>query len=84
MKKAARIKVSNNFPETIVLFLEPWGEDYWMKPKDEFEIIVKNIGEDFYFHVVFDEDVTVYAEGQVTDIGVYQNEKLLQYGHNRK
>ncbi len=84
MKRTVKIKVSNDFPEPITLWLEPWAEDYRMMPKDEFEIIAKNVEEDFYFYVVFDKDKIISAEGQVTDIGIYQNGKLLECGHNRE
>lgn len=63
--------------------LEPWGEDYGMLPDVEFEIIAKNIDENFYFQIDFGEYITVWADGQVIDIGVYQNNKLLECGFNR-
>ena len=55
-----------------------------MMPRDEFEIIARNVGEDFHFHIAFDKDKTIYAEGQVMNIDVYQNGKMLECGHNRE
>lgn len=77
MKQIIKIKVRNEFFTNITLWLEPWGEDYGMFPNDEFEIIAKNVEKDFYFHVDFGEDIKVWAGGEVTDIGVYQNNNLL-------
>lgn len=84
MKHNRRIKVRNEFSKNITLMLEPWGEDYEMSPNDEFEIIANDVEEDFYFHIDFCEHISVWAAGQVTDIGVYQNSELLRCGHNRK
>jgi len=82
MKQTVRIKIRNEFSKFVTLWLEPWGEDYGMLANDEFEIIAKNVDENFYFQVDFGEDIKVWAEGQVIDIGVYQNNKLLECGHN--
>ncbi len=83
MKQIVRIKIRNEFSKVVTLLLEPWGEDYGMLPNDEFEIIAKVVDEHFYFQVDFGENITVWAEGQVIDIGVYQNNKLLECGYNR-
>ncbi len=83
-KHIKKIIIRNEFDDTKTLYLEPWGEDYGMLPSDEFEIIAKNVDDEFYFQIDLGKDVIVYAEGQVTDISVYQNNELLQCGHNRK
>ena len=84
MNQEVEISVRNKFSKFVTLRLEPWGEDYGMLPDDTFEIIAKNVGKDFYFQIDFGEDIKVWAEGQVVEIGVYQNQKLLQCGHNRE
>jgi len=83
MSQAVKIIVRNEFSRHIILWLEPWGEDYGMLPNDEFEIIAKNVSKDFYFQVDFGEDIKVWAEGQITDIGVYKNNELLSCGYKR-
>ena len=83
MKRSMKIKVSNDFPEPITLWLEPWGADFGMMSEDEFEIIADNTDKEFYFHVVFNKDIQVYAEGQSDYPRIYQNGIELETGHNR-
>ena len=54
-----------------------------MMPKDEFEIIADNTDKGFYFHVVFNKDIQVFAQGQSDYPGIYQDGKELETGHNR-
>jgi hypothetical protein len=84
MKRSVKIMVQNDFPEPVTLWLEPWGADFGMMPKDEFEIIAENADEEFYFHVVFNKDfVRVYAEGQSDYPRIFQNGIELEIGRNR-
>jgi hypothetical protein len=83
MSKTTKIVVKNTFSEIKTLFLEPWGEDYWMNSNDEFEIVSTTSDEGFYFQIDFGKDIIVYAEGQIIEIGVYQDKVLLICGHNR-
>jgi hypothetical protein len=83
MNRTVKIRVSNDVSEPITLWLEPWGADFGMMPKDEFEIIAENADEEFYFHLVFDKNIQVYAEGQSDYPGIYQKGKELETGHNR-
>ena len=56
-----------------------------MLPGDEFEVVAADAGEAFYFHVVNEEDdVKVYAEGDVRQISVYHKGAELPCGHNRR
>ena len=80
-----KIKVTNDRATFVTLWLEPWGEDYGMLPGDEFEVVAEDAGEGFYFHVVNAEKGTkLYAEGDVTQITVYQRGAELSCGHNRR
>lgn len=83
MKRSVKMRVSNDFPEPIIVLLEPWGADFTMMPKDKFEIIADNANEEFYFHVVFNKDIQVYAEGESDYPGIYQDGTELETGHNR-
>lgn len=49
MKRTVKIKVSNNFPEPITLWLEPSGADFGMMPKDEFELSQKTLTKNSVF-----------------------------------
>ena len=65
------------------MWLEPWGEDYWLQPNEEVDVIAKGADQSFYFQVDFGEQIVVWAEGQVADIGVYSSGTLLNCGYQR-
>lgn len=80
-----KIRVSNESPSFVTLWLEPWGEDYGMYSGDEFEVIAEDAEEGFYFHVSnFGKGIKVYAEGDAKQVSVYQTGVLLGCGHNRR
>lgn len=80
-----RVKITNDRSDFVTLWLEPWGEDYGMAPSDEFEIVAEDAQDDFYFHILSDDKgFKVYAEGDVTQIGVFQNGTQLLCGHARR
>ncbi len=83
--KYSKINVANDFQKPIVLCIEPWATEYGMMPKDEFEIVAEDAKDDVYFHLVFSsERITVFVEGKgVSYPRIYQDGKLLDYGHNR-
>jgi hypothetical protein len=81
--KQTKIRVRNEFPNSMTLWLEPWDEDYGMLPNDEFEVIAKDVDDKFYFQVDIGQEIKVWAVGQVTDIAVYKDNQLLECGHNR-
>ncbi len=85
MNENPKIRVSNDFQKPIILCIEPWAVEYGMMPKDEFEIIADDAKDDFYFHIVFDnERITVFVEGEGASFPqIYQDGELLDYGHNR-
>jgi hypothetical protein len=84
MSKNPKIIVENSFQKPIILCIEPWATEYGMMPKDVFEIVSEDKKSDGYFHIVFEiERITVYVEGQGTSYPqIYQDGKLLEYGHN--
>ncbi len=80
-----RIKVSNERPPFVTLWLEPWGEDYGMPPGDELEVIAIDAEEGFYFHIEYGgKGVKVYAEGAALSVAVYQAGELLSCGRDRR
>jgi hypothetical protein len=81
-----RIRVSNDNSFFVTLMLEPWGEDYGMNPKDEFEIVAESVEETFYFHVSCDgKYINVFAEGdRYSYPRIFQNGTELTCGHNRQ
>lgn len=84
MKRETKIIVRNDSGKPKTLYLEPWGEDYGMMPDDEFEIIESEANENFYFHIDFNDDILVWANGQPDAYPrVYSKGKELLCGHNR-
>jgi len=67
------------------MWLEPWGEDYWLRQGETFEIVAQGAEDNFYFHVDIGEkdNVLVSVEGDFADISVRHGEKVLECGHNR-
>ncbi len=84
-KSVYKVVVANDSDDLKTLMLEPWGEDYVMKPKDVFEIIEEDV-EDVYFHVaVYSDYIAVYVEGNRNSYPrVYQDGEELDCGHNRE
>ena len=80
-----RIKLTNDRATFVTLWLEPWGEDYGMSPGDEFEVVAVDSQEGFYFHVISEENnLKLYAEGDVRQVAVSQSGAVLSCGHNRR
>ncbi|MFJ5117967.1 hypothetical protein [Kitasatospora sp. NPDC088548] len=61
-----KIRLSNDTEKTLGIWVEPWGEDYWMKPNEKFTIVTdtpKDTDPDEApFEVVFhDQGASVWA-----------------------
>ncbi len=48
MKGRVKIIVENDSESSKTLYLEPWGEDYGMNPKDKFEVVENQATENFH------------------------------------
>ena len=84
MKHRVKILIENDSEHFKTLYLEPWGEDYGMNPNDKFEIIEGEATENFYFHIVYNQDILVWVEGQSDAYPrVYEDGQELICGHNR-
>lgn len=38
MRKLRKIRLNNDTEKVLGIWVEPWGEDYWMKPEEQFTI----------------------------------------------
>ena len=72
------------------ILIEPWGEDYWLFPGDEFEIkVIGKEGTPYFTVVEADEYTQVYIETIVTDLGnladfeVFHNGEKVVCGYQR-
>ncbi len=85
MNKTEKLLISNNSNKPLLISLEPWGEDYTLKLKEEVEIIADDCEKDFYYHVVYENNyVAVYAEGKGNEYPrVYSKGVELECGYNR-
>lgn len=84
MSENRKIVITNKFQKPIILCIEPWATEYGMMPNDEFEIVPEDETDDFYYNLVFeDKRITIFVEGVETSFPqIYQDGKLLEYGHN--
>jgi hypothetical protein len=81
-----KIKIQNKFTQPIMLFIEPWGRDYWLQPEQSFEVIAiaDDVDENFYFHIIHSEyRVDIWAEGQCYDVLVSHKGQELECGYLR-
>ncbi|MFE4458305.1 hypothetical protein ACFROC_13225 [Nocardia tengchongensis] len=90
----AQMDVANRSQSWLVLWLEPWGEDRWLKPGESFRITTDYHGEGLDFTVGFSvsddgrcirtENLTVWVEHgtrvEVTDSGTGGQ---IECGHQR-
>lgn len=87
MGKTEKMVIANYSFKPLLVMLEPWGEDYTLKPKEQFEIIAEDCETDFYYSVSYENDyVAVYAEGGSGREypRVYSHGSEVDCGHNRE
>ena len=78
------IHSSNNATKPRPVYIEPWGEDYWLFPGDKFEIIANGIESSPYFSIgENDENIQVYIEGDCQDFSVRHVKKVITCGYQR-
>jgi hypothetical protein len=67
----------------VLLFLEPYGEDYWLQPGDEFIVTSRVPDPDPAFGLeLTDDGVTIYFEGHHAAVTALDG-KTLDVGHQR-
>ena len=77
------LSISNSRVQIMLVMLEPWGEDYWLLPGENFFVKAESKSGDFWYHVDFEEVVSVYVDGDYESVLVMQNDDVLECGHNR-
>ena len=84
-KRTQKLAVSNYHTELLQLFLEPWGEDYYLQAGATFEVVAEGTEDNFHFTVTLpnSEMVTVWVDGTFSDISVQHEGTALVCGHNR-
>lgn len=66
------------------IYIEPWGEDYWLFPGDQFEVIAFSQKTVPHFEIVeSDESTQVYFEPDCHKFVIKQAEHHLKCGHQR-
>jgi len=79
----AKLPVRNSRIERLMLFLEPYGEDYWLRPGEECIVTSGPPDPDPAFGLeLTDEGVTVYFEGPHAEVRAADG-AILQVGHQR-
>jgi hypothetical protein len=67
-----------------VVYVEPWGEDYTLRPGEELVIVATGRASPPWFNVVeYDGATSVYIEGHCPGFAVYQDGRRVECGHNR-
>ena len=81
------VSLDNSATTPRPIYLEPWGEDYWLFPGDVFKIRAFGDQEppsSNFFDIVESADATqVYVEGRFTNFEVLQNGKSISGGYQR-
>ncbi len=85
------LSVSNSKSSSITFYIEPWGEDYTVLPKECYDIRFpsKSIQTVSAAIVVLENnEMQIYLEGvmgkRALKFGVYNGEQLLELSHNRR
>ncbi|MFD4535809.1 hypothetical protein ACFWNL_36665 [Kitasatospora sp. NPDC058397] len=83
-----KIRLSNDTEKTFGIWVEPWGEDYWMKPKEKFTIVTDTPkdtdSDETPFEVVFhDQGASVWVNiGYAATVYDHSGNEL-DCGHQR-
>jgi len=80
------IHLTNCRKSPMVVYTEPWGRDYTLLPEETFQILAIGSSPASYLHWNENENdcIQVYAEGDCTEILVYQDGTELHCGHQRQ
>jgi hypothetical protein len=82
---SARIAIENDTDKPRIVWVEPWGEDYTLFPREKLEIIARNVAGSPWFHLVEHGDsCQVFIENITNDYTVVQDGVELACGHQRK
>jgi hypothetical protein len=66
------------------VYIEPWGEDYWLFPGDDFKITAFGQTSPPYFGLhEYDDTTQIYIEGDCQDFVVQHDEKRIECGYQR-
>ena len=83
--ETARIVVENDGTDLRCVWIEPWGEDYWLRPEEK--LTVRGLGSGTgWFHLCWHADGagSVYVEGEGTRFfDVTVNDRDAACGHQR-
>jgi hypothetical protein len=80
------IHLTNRHKSPMVVYIEPWGEDYTLLPDEAVQLLPIGNSCASYLNWVQNADgcIQVYAEGDCTSIVVYQDGTELSCGHQRQ
>ncbi len=80
-----KLTLTNDQDCVVTIWLEPWGEDYWMQPGETFEFVADEPHDDFHFSVVYGgRGISVYAEGGCAYVLVHHQGRQITCGHHRQ
>ena len=77
------LRLRNETEQLRTMYLEPWGEDYWMRPSEEMDIVARTNDDQLYFQVDYGQEMKVWVEGQIEDICVFSGGARVEGGYQR-
>ncbi len=79
-----KLGVRNSRDQPHVLWIEPWGEDFTLKPGEELELFAYSDSHLPWFELVESDGASaIYCE-KTSEFEVFQNGVRLECGHNRQ
>lgn len=80
-----RMMITNDGSDPLVVFVEPWGRDFTLLVGESFDLVLEGGSPESHFNTFCSPNrITVYAEGAVEDVLVYQGGTRVECGHNRQ
>ncbi|WP_280393500.1 hypothetical protein [Nocardia brasiliensis] len=82
-----KIRLNNISDKTVVVFVEPWADEYWMRPRETFTIAfdaAQPILDDTDFDVSWHDQGIIVWTAAVVEVVVHdQSGTRLESGHHR-
>ncbi|MBE1492608.1 hypothetical protein [Plantactinospora soyae] len=80
-----RLPVSNVGDQVVCLFVEPFGEDFWLQPEETFVVIGGAVDPEFSVSVISDHVIVWANAGDPYEVQVVDGRSgnVLECGHGR-
>ena len=79
----AELHLGNDTDRPRTIYVEPWGEDFTLRPGEALEVAAFSKGDPPYFHMVWNDDGTQIFCENTDDFVVTADGRQLECGHQR-